>query len=849
MNQWIGAPNESGRSAENLKTSFPCEHCRRDEQHAALIALAPDGIFVSDAAGRYIEVNEAGCQLFQCPREALLGRTFFEFLSPEQEASLRELVRGLQKEGIHRFEWLLRRPDNSEVPIEVHTRILPDGKRQSIVRDISEQKAREHELRLTAEAMQRLNAISALFLQRARDEEVFAAILDAAVAISSADYGSVQVFDTSTGELRLVVQQGLPSHWEDFWRSVPPGKGACGTALAQGARVIVEDVEQSPLFAGTAALEVQRRAGVRAVQSTPLLGRAAEPLGVISTHYKTPRRPSEIALRLLDLLARHVADLLQHRRIGVQLRRTEAKATGILAASADAIISTDPSGRIKEWNHSAEQMFGYSRTEALGMTLDTLLPAAHRTAHREHVARFAADSGRGRRMDHRSTVGQRKSGEVFPIDAVISSVQIEDERILTVAVRDVTEQRRVENEQRLLAQVGGVLSLLGSPDSLRQVPALVVDLLADYAVLFTWGGEGEPLVRIAAASREPERAWAAEYMMAAPPQFAPGYPVWQAISEQRPVFAELDPSRYEALAQSPEHLHALHAAAPRSTLIVPLCAGGKCLGALALSSSARSFDPQAQRLAEEVARRCALFVENERLHRAEKQALRVRDEVLGIVAHDLRNPLNAIGLQLQLLLRRRTDPADRWKDPAERIHAALQRMNRLIQDLLDVTRLESGALSITLAALAPDQIICEALESQRMQASAASIELRSEVVPGLPNIQADRGRIQQTFENLLGNAIKFTEPGGTITVGAVALEREILFRVSDTGRGIPAEHLSRLFDRFWQAERTDRRGVGLGLSIVKGIVTAHGGRLWAESTVGRGTTFFFTLPITAAIKR
>jgi signal transduction histidine kinase len=134
------------------------------------------------------------------------------------------------------------------------------------------------------------------------------------------------------------------------------------------------------------------------------------------------------------------------------------------------------------------------------------------------------------------------------------------------------------------------------------------------------------------------------------------------------------------------------------------------------------------------------------------------------------------------------------------------------------------------------------LEAQRALATAAGLELELDLGGDLPEVWADRDRLLQVFENLIGNALKFTPAGGHIKVGAAPRASEVLFWVADTGPGIAVGHLPHLFDRFWQARRAERRGAGLGLPIVQGIVKAHGGRIWAESAPGRGSTFLFTIP-------
>jgi signal transduction histidine kinase len=277
---------------------------------------------------------------------------------------------------------------------------------------------------------------------------------------------------------------------------------------------------------------------------------------------------------------------------------------------------------------------------------------------------------------------------------------------------------------------------------------------------------------------------------------------------------------------------------------VPLVAHEKLLGALIIvsSSPSRLYGPSDVRLAEELARRVALSIDNARLYRIAQRAIEMRDDVLGIVAHDLRNPLATILMQATFLRRSGGESEDQSPKPIGAIERAANRMNRLIQDLLDVTRIEAGRLSVESARVPAQEIEADARAIQTSSASSASLDTRVDFADDLPDVWADRDRLLQVFENLIGNAVKFTKPDGRIIVGAAPREGEVLFWVADTGRGIAPEDLPHVFDRFWQARKTGRGGAGLGLAIVKGIVDAHCGRVWAESTPGRGSIFFFTIP-------
>jgi signal transduction histidine kinase len=322
------------------------------------------------------------------------------------------------------------------------------------------------------------------------------------------------------------------------------------------------------------------------------------------------------------------------------------------------------------------------------------------------------------------------------------------------------------------------------------------------------------------------------------------------IESKRPIVVEQVTLQYiESLAQAPGHMQALVATGVSSLVAVPLLMRGQALGALFLGSStlSRVFGQNDLRLAEALADRAALAIENARLYRASVHATQLRDHVLAVVAHDLRNPVSTILMQSSALKRDDGEPERRSLKSVEVIQRAAKRMNRMIQDLLDVALMEAGQLTIKRARLSADGLIVEVVDMQKPLSASNSVELRAEVDSDVPEVWGDRDRLLQVFENLIGNAIKFTPAGGSITVGATPKDDYVVFWVADTGCGIASESLPRVFDRFWQATRAGRKGAGLGLSITKGIVEAHGGRIWVESTAGRGSTFSFAIPKVSAV--
>jgi PAS domain S-box-containing protein len=574
--------------------------------------------------------------------------------------------------------------------------------------------------------------------------------------------------------------------------------------------------------------------------------------------------------RVLFLIAEG-RDVTDRRRTDDALRLSEAKLAGIVSVATDAVISVDDTFRIVLFNRGAEAIFGYSPAEAIGEPLDLLLPDGLGAQHREHLRAFSTSRVAARRMGERQEIhGRRKSGEVFPAEAAISKIEVGGHRFYTAVLRDVTRRKRAEQEKAellarteaahtaaaraaerssFLAEAGAILEAsLDYEETLRSIARLAVPRLGGLCVVDMLEGDGT-VRRLEVAAADPALADAGATLRGYPLDARAPFLTRRAIESGRPeLVAQVDDGVLRGHTQDAEHLAIFRALAPTSLLSVPLVARGRVLGAIGLVTSGHHYTADDLTLAEELARRAALAVDNAALYREARRATALRDTVLGTVSHDLRNPLSAIAMVASRLAA--TPPGDSASVRAlgQVVKEAADLSLRLIRDLLDVSSIAAGRLSLERRPDDVEAIVAKARHLLAPIAAERDIRLTVDVPPVLPGVEVDAERVIQALGNLAGNALKFTRAGGTVTIRAASVADGVQLSVSDTGPGIPADELPHLFDRFWQARRTAReRGSGLGLAIAKGIVEAHGGRLWVESEVGVGSTFHFTLPASAGL--
>lgn len=529
------------------------------------------------------------------------------------------------------------------------------------------------------------------------------------------------------------------------------------------------------------------------------------------------------------------------------LRASEAKFAGILEIAADAIISIDEHQRIRHYNRGAERIFGWTAEEMRGQPLARLIPGRFRGTHERHIQGFGAAPETARQMaDRRAIYGLRHDGTEFAAEASISKlVTASGERLYTVSLRDVDARRqREEAEHRLAAAVATLGESLDVEATERAIVQLGLPWLADGAVLSVFTGAPQ-LRRVAAvtgdASLDAALGRAAEHPLDLD---SPSQVVDVLRRGRTELVATVDDEWIEAHTSDRAEFDRLNALGMRTALLLPLVARDHVLGVLKLfRTTDRPYSETERAIAEELVLRAAFALDNARLYGTAQAATHARDHALGVVSHDLRNPISAIGMCARALRAAIPESDTERRTLAETIVDSTELTQRMIRDLLDVANIEVGRLAVERHEVHVRPILERAHGMFLREAEDRGIVLVLAPVPDLPAITGDDERLLQVLGNLLGNAMRHTDRGGSVTLGVRHDGDAVEFAVRDTGSGIPPQAMPLIFERYWTVKgNAPKGGTGLGLAIARGIVEAHGGRLWAESDMGKGSVFRFTIP-------
>lgn len=519
------------------------------------------------------------------------------------------------------------------------------------------------------------------------------------------------------------------------------------------------------------------------------------------------------------------------------------------------LIAEAPGGRMLTYNRPVEEIFGFPP------------PLADSVAEYSSTYLGLHPDGRPYEDEEWPMARAIRKGEVVTGEEIefirpdnsrriclVSAAPVRDAEGRTVAgvvtFSDVTEERRRTMADRFLSEIGDALSTsLDYQTTVQHLAELCTSLLADYCIVHVLENGRARGLGVAHTDRSREGA-VRQILRSFPLESDPDHPVMVALRTGEPqLIPHISEELSRRLAPSAEQQRLVRDLGLTSALVVPLRASGNVLGTISLARVGRSrpFGEEDRELAEEVAARAAHAVDNARLYRNARNAARARDEILGVVSHDLRNALNAALMNTDLLLEIAPvfEAGSKERRQMEAVRRSLDHMHRLVQDLLEVDRLERGRLSIQPVRLLPAALAQEVEELFRPVAQEAGQRLEVDIPDSLPPVRADHARLVQVLSNLVSNAMRHTPRDGWVRVGAEPHAAGVRFLVADSGSGIPPEDLARVFDRFYQAGEPGRGGgggSGLGLTIARGLVEAQGGRMGVESQPGQGSVFWFTLP-------
>jgi PAS domain S-box-containing protein len=449
------------------------------------------------------------------------------------------------------------------------------------------------------------------------------------------------------------------------------------------------------------------------------------------------------------------------------------------------------------------------------------------------------------------SLGTAGSGRIFATEdlraaediASWAALALDNAKLLGEAESAWSVAEKSRRQLQTLAEISAELASELDPGSaLRKLARKIVEQLADYCI--TYSCDGRLVARQGLAHSVPSKAEVVRRLAdLGPPSLEDAEGTGAVIRTGQPMlFSDVTDETIAQTALSPEHERAVRELAPRSAMIVPLKSRGHAVGAIVFATtedSGRHYDSQDLELALELASRAALLVDNARLYAEATAAVSARDDMIQLVSHDLRNPLQSISTAAALL--QLDAPPERRAKGLETITLATSQMNRLLQDLLDISQMDVGRFSVT-----PEEVDAASLieETHTLFAPVAEkkgIQLRVRVPKEPALLQADPSRIMQVLSNFVGNALKFVPAGGEITLSADVDRERVRIAVSDTGVGLSLDDQGRVFERFWRGDRRKERGAGLGLAVAKGIVEAHGGEIGVDSVEGRGSTFYFVL--------
>jgi len=526
-----------------------------------------------------------------------------------------------------------------------------------------------------------------------------------------------------------------------------------------------------------------------------------------------------------------------------QLAQAEEQVRSVVNHVLDAIITIDESGTVQSINPAGEKLFGYTASEVTGQNVKMLMPEPYSLDHDKYIANFLR-TGQAKIIGiGREVVGRRQDGTTFPMELAVSEFGLGQRRYFTGIVRDITERKKQEERLRLLSGAAGLLLHATDPDTmLRSLftkigPHLGLDTYLNYMVDET----GDALQLASCVGIPDETARAISRL-----EFGQGI-AGTVAQHRQPIVATYIHQSDDPKAQW------VKAFGIRAYACNPLQMNSHLLGTLSFASRSRDqFDADELNFLRTICHYVAVAYERLRLVGQLREADRRKDEFLATLAHELRNPLAPIRNGLKVM-RMVGDDRDAVEQARTMMDRQLTQLVRLVDDLMDVSRITRGKVELRKEQVQLAGVVNSAVETSRPMIEQMGHEL-TVTLPKLPvYLDADLTRLAQVFLNLLTNAAKYTERGGQIWLTAERVGSDVVVSVKDTGTGIAADQLPRIFEMFSQLDRSLEKaqgGLGIGLTLVKRLVEMHGGRIEASSEgPGKGSEFVVRLPVIVEVSK
>ncbi len=539
-------------------------------------------------------------------------------------------------------------------------------------------------------------------------------------------------------------------------------------------------------------------------------------------------------------------NITERKRNEEAMRASEARYRTLFETTQDAIMIVNDEGRYVEVNESLCRILKTPREKLVGAHFSEFIPT--------HVQRDA-EKGFHELKSFSAFEGEfplaASDGAIVELDWTSRANFIPG--LHFCVARDITRRKRAAQGQKFLVEASSLMaSSLNYETTLASVAQLAVPGLADWCTVDMLDENGA-LKRLAVTHVDPSKVeWAHELEKRFPVDMdAPrGVPNVLRTGKSE-LYSEISDAMLVESVKDPEQLRILREIGFTSAMIVPLIANRRMLGTISFitAESHHHYDSEDLALAEDLARRAALAIDNARLYSMAQEANRIKDEFLATLSHELRTPLTAI-LGWAVMLRTTQFSEEAVSRALESIERNAKAQTQIVEDVLDVSRIITGKLRLDIRPLELAPVIQTSVDTLRPTAEAKGVRLQATIDEGAGAVAGDPARIQQIIWNMLSNAVKFTPKGGAVELRLERAGSHVRIIVSDTGAGIRREFLPYVFDRFRQADGSISRrhgGLGLGLAIVRHLVELHGGAVRAESAgEGHGATFTVELPTTAA---